>query len=223
MSKRQDDEQKKAREMMQQITPRIMHAMRAVPPSGNLQASFYTQYDAVTQFHVAAELPIGNMYRKVDKKWLECYRERLVEETDEALQVIDRMIGRYENQGVPVVGSTYTIEDQADLVQELVDVAYTAMGLGVVFGLPFDTAFGLVHFSNMMKVKDGPVVSEEGKVQKPEGWQPPDLLPLLMQAYADGKEAEKMAAAQAKNATPVAVAVEPVANDPEATEPPKPH
>lgn len=214
----QQDEEKLARKMMQQVTPRIVHAMRSVPPSGQLQAQFYTQYDAAVQFHVAAELPIGNMYRKVSKENLERYKKHINAEVVEMNNVIDRMLAKYEAEGVPVVGTTYTIEDQADLLAEMVDITYSILGLGVVFGLPYDTAFGLIHFANMMKVKDGPVMDSEGKIVKPEGWQPADLLPLLMNAYAEGKAAEEQAQQMARTAVAGA------ANEPAAeSTPAKPH
>ena len=44
----------------------------------------------------------------------------------------------------------------------------------------YDDAFNEVHRSNMAKLVDGKVIRrEDGKVLKPEGWQPPQLAQFL--------------------------------------------
>ena len=44
----------------------------------------------------------------------------------------------------------------------------------------YDDAFNEVHRSNMAKLVDGKVIRrEDGKVLKPEGWQPPNLPQFL--------------------------------------------
>jgi predicted HAD superfamily Cof-like phosphohydrolase len=44
----------------------------------------------------------------------------------------------------------------------------------------YDDAFNEVHRSNMAKLVDGKVLRrDDGKVLKPEGWQPPQLAQFL--------------------------------------------
>lgn len=176
---------KDAKKQLMKVTPRLIQAMQSIQPSGTVQASFYTQYDAVAQFHVAAELPMGNMATRAKVEDLEHYRQRIREEVvQELLPTLERMI----NKSQDVVG--YTLEDQADLLKEMVDSVYVIMGLGIILGLPFDTGFSIVHFANMMKVKDS-AGKEAGtnKIVKPEGWEPADLVPLLIATVEEAKQA----------------------------------
>ena len=47
--------------------------------------------------------------------------------------------------------------------------------------VPFNEAWAVVHVSNMAKLgPDGkPIYREDGKILKPEGWQPPDIGAVL--------------------------------------------
>ena len=74
-------------------------------------------------------------------------------------------------------------EGQNDLVEiadALADIIYIACGTAVSYGIPLDDVFESVHASNMAKLVDGKVIRRaDGKVQKPEGWQPPDIKRIL--------------------------------------------
>ena len=52
---------------------------------------------------------------------------------------------------------------------------YVEIGTALQLGIPLDRVWTEVHRSNMAKVADGVVLNEMGKVQKPEGWEPPDV------------------------------------------------
>ncbi|MFC5986958.1 hypothetical protein [Marinicrinis lubricantis] len=66
-----------------------------------------------------------------------------------------------------------TIEDQADA---LIDLIYFAMGTFVEMGVRPEKLFEIVNEANMSKLwPDGePHFNEQGKIVKPEGWQPPE-------------------------------------------------
>lgn len=63
-----------------------------------------------------------------------------------------------------------TIEDQADA---LTDMIYFILGTFALMGVRPEAIFDIVHYANMGKVgSDGKVMrNEQGKIQKPEGWQ----------------------------------------------------
>lgn len=55
----------------------------------------------------------------------------------------------------------------------IADIIYVALGAAVTFGIDIEPIWTLVHESNMRKVGGGK--DENGKVVKPEGWQPPNV------------------------------------------------
>mgnify|MGYP001604260912 CR=1 FL=1 len=74
------------------------------------------------------------------------------------------------------------VQPMADVAKEPADRIYVLLGHAATMGLTrFDEIFAEVHRSNMSKLGlDGkPVLREDGKVMKPEGWQPPDLSGLV--------------------------------------------
>jgi predicted HAD superfamily Cof-like phosphohydrolase len=71
-----------------------------------------------------------------------------------------------------------------EVADALADIIYIACGTAVSYGIPLDEIFEEVHASNMAKLVDGKVIRrEDGKIQKPEGWQPPNISAIL-QKYA---------------------------------------
>ena len=78
----------------------------------------------------------------------------------------------------------YTIaENENDLIEiadALADIIYIACGTAVSYGIPLDNVFEEVHRSNMAKLVDGKVLRrEDGKIQKPASWTPPDIEGVL--------------------------------------------
>lgn len=71
--------------------------------------------------------------------------------------------------------------DLVEVADALTDLDYVVTGAHRVWGLPQDALFALVHENNMSKLgPDGkPIKDATGKVQKPEGWAPPDVAGLL--------------------------------------------
>lgn len=72
----------------------------------------------------------------------------------------------------------------ASVLDACVDLVYVVCQFANSLNLPFDEAFEEVHRSNMAKRgPDGKVTyREDGKVLKPPGWTPPNLLLVLEQA-----------------------------------------
>lgn len=72
--------------------------------------------------------------------------------------------------------------DLVEILDALGDIAYILAGTVLNHGMQhvFDDAFDEIHASNMAKLVDGKVLRrEDGKVMKPDGWQPPNLAALL--------------------------------------------
>lgn len=70
--------------------------------------------------------------------------------------------------------------DLENIAKELADIIYIVCGTAASYGIPLDKVFDEVHKSNMTKLVDGkPIRREDGKILKPEGWQPPDIKSIL--------------------------------------------
>jgi len=71
------------------------------------------------------------------------------------------------------------------LADDIIDAIYVIDGLSNLFGLPRDVLFQEVHKTNMAKAqKDGEgnlivMRRADGKILKPEGWQPPNLRSII--------------------------------------------
>jgi predicted HAD superfamily Cof-like phosphohydrolase len=74
--------------------------------------------------------------------------------------------------------------DIVEIADALADIIYIALGTAVSYGIPLDKVFEEVHRSNMAKLVDGKVLRRaDGKVQKPEGWSPPDIAGVLKKSH----------------------------------------
>ena len=72
--------------------------------------------------------------------------------------------------------------DLVEVLDALADIGYILAGTVINHGMQniYDDAFNEVHRSNMAKLVDGKVIRrDDGKVLKPEGWQPPQLAQFL--------------------------------------------
>jgi len=73
--------------------------------------------------------------------------------------------------------------DWPEVIDGLCDLIYVCLGTAVEMGINLAPFFAEVHRSNMTKV--GGTLDENGKLQKPEGYQPPQIRELL--EFALGK------------------------------------
>ncbi len=72
----------------------------------------------------------------------------------------------------------------ADIAGELVDKIYVAIGTALEYGLPLQNVWNAVHAANMAKLgPDGkPLMREDGKIIKPEGWKRADIDSIVYRA-----------------------------------------
>ena len=72
--------------------------------------------------------------------------------------------------------------DMVEILDALADIGYILAGTISNHGMQhiYDDSFNEVHRSNMAKLVDGKVIRrEDGKVLKPQDWQPPNLAQFL--------------------------------------------
>lgn len=67
--------------------------------------------------------------------------------------------------------------DLPEFTDALADIDYVVEGTRLEFGIDGEPIAAEVHATNMAKV--GGAVRPDGKIQKPDGWSPPDLAGLL--------------------------------------------
>lgn len=120
--------------------------------------------DKVHEFHYRFNRPINDR-PTVDVEEVNKLRVRLLrEEVDELETALDKR---------DKVGVLDALTD----IQYILDGSYWSFGMGHLK----DRAFDIVHEANMAKLGlDGkPIIREDGKILKPEGWQPPQLKHLV--------------------------------------------
>ena len=120
--------------------------------------NFYTD---VKEFHQAFGQRVGKKPELPDMEERDLRKKLLIEEVNE-----------YYN-------AEYA-DDLVEIADALADIIYIACGTAVSYGIPLDRVFTEVHRSNMAKLVDGKVLRRsDGKIQKPEGWTPPDIETIL--------------------------------------------
>ena len=119
-----------------------------------MKHNFYTD---VKEFHQVFGQRVGEKPELPSKEERELRKKLLAEEYTEYV------VAEYKN-------------DLIEIADALADIIYIACGTAVSYGIPLDRLFAEVHRSNMAKLVDGKVIRRsDGKVQKPDGWTPPDV------------------------------------------------
>jgi predicted HAD superfamily Cof-like phosphohydrolase len=68
------------------------------------------------------------------------------------------------------------------------DVIYVICGTAVEFGIDLAPFFAEVHRTNM--AKEGGATRADGKILKPEGWQPPRIAEMLAALMAEARNTD---------------------------------
>jgi len=83
------------------------------------------------------------------------------------------------------MGELIEADSRVDIVEQadaLIDILVVTIGAGLSLGLPMDMLWNEVMRSNLAKIdpETGTVHKRsDGKVLKPEGWQPPNIAAIL--------------------------------------------
>lgn len=113
----------------------------------------------VTAFHLACDVPVRFIPMEP-----EAPRRKL------RIKLIDEEVNR---ELIPAL----IRGDMAKIADGLTDSIYVHVGAAIEYGIPLEKIWEIVQRANMAKVD--PVTGkvrkrEDGKVLKPDGWQPPD-------------------------------------------------
>lgn len=120
-----------------------------------------TMFEMVRDFHTAFGQRVGEKPEFPDYQERELRMRLMKEEVNEYNKAEDN-------------------SDLTNLAVELADIIYIACGTAVSYGIPLDDVFNAIHQANMNKLIDGKVIRrEDGKIKKPEGWQPADIEGIL--------------------------------------------
>jgi len=115
--------------------------------------------EQVLEFHRAFGLPVQPWPAAWIDGDLTALRQRLLDEEVQELR------------------DAVAVGDVVEIADALADIAYIVAGTAVVHGIDLDAVIREVHRSNMAKLgPDGrPILRADGKVLKPEGWEPPRI------------------------------------------------
>lgn len=139
-------------------------------------------YEMVRDFHEAFKHHVrttpdtGQVVEKVRDLRIELIREEFEELCEAALgKEVWVMIEHKPG------GSIMNKPDIVGVADALADIMYVVSGMALVYGIDLDAVFEEVHRSNMNKLgPDGkPIYRDDGKVTKPEGWEPPNIAKVL--------------------------------------------
>ena len=111
-------------------------------------------YDDVKEFHDTFGLTSNNGPTTPSEEDQELAYSLIAEEADEILEAM-------------------ATNDMAGVLDGAIDLIYVALGMLVRYGIRPESAWNLVHTANMAKA--GGVKRADGKMLKPEGWEPPDI------------------------------------------------
>jgi predicted HAD superfamily Cof-like phosphohydrolase len=117
-----------------------------------------TVFDDVMEFQRAMDLAVGD-FAKPDITRDQAMRVRLIEE--EVTELIDALASG----------------DLNGVADALADIQYVVNGAAIVWGINLDNVHAEVHRSNM--TKRGGTLREDGKLLKPEGYEPPQIERVL--------------------------------------------
>ena len=117
------------------------------------------EQELVLQFHKAFGIAISHKPKIPDKKTCELRKKLIEEEFNELKEAIDN-------------------NNMVEAADGLADLLYVIYGTAISFGLDMEPIFDEVHRSNMTKI--GGHKREDGKWIKPETYEPPDLISIIV-------------------------------------------
>lgn len=98
--------------------------------------------------------------------------------TEKAQEIIRNAVNK-DLSNIDIENETQKITEQCDAI---IDVIYYALNCAAKQKFPLNEIFAEVHRANMSKAINGKFQKrEDGKIIKPEGWQPPNLEKIIIE------------------------------------------
>lgn len=102
---------------------------------------------------------------------------------EHALAILNESLAKIDTGGDPF--SYDPVETCANQADAIVDFAYYGLNVAAAHGMDLDPVFHLVHDANMYKVRSDIIRrNSDGKVLKPPGWTPPDIVSEMKRQIA---------------------------------------
>lgn len=95
--------------------------------------------------------------------------------SDEKVKILRKKLHLEEFEELTRALDSNDLEEIAD---GIVDLIYVLIGTAISYGIDIRPVWAEVHRANMKKVGGGQ--RADGKIMKPEGWQPPDIKGVLL-------------------------------------------
>ena len=130
----------------------------------------------VKEFYLAINTQLPEQPTLPDRDRLALHRTLVSEEYQECMAIFDHLLTDGSDS------ETHFVQ----LVHELVDLLYVAYGALNACGVEADELFAEIHRANMDKTK-GPR-REDGKLLKPAGWQPANLVDIIQRQREQGTD-----------------------------------
>jgi predicted HAD superfamily Cof-like phosphohydrolase len=118
----------------------------------------FDPFAAVLEFHRTLGVRVGGRPEVPDHSTVQLRLRLIREELDELEQAV-------------------SASDIVEAADALADILYVVYGTAISFGVDVRPVFEEVHRSNMTKA--GGPTRDDGKVLKPDGWQPPAIGAIL--------------------------------------------
>lgn len=125
-----------------------------------------------------------NVFEAVRKFWEIGHPDKIGEEPAFPAQEVQDLNLRLIREEFDELQLASEDDDLVEVADALADLIYVAVGMGITHGIPLEKVFAEVQRTNMAKYPGGVVTRRpsDGKVVKPEGWEPPLIGPILNEA-----------------------------------------
>lgn len=157
-------------------------------------ATFPTYFDLYNAFAEACDIPKGSLIEPPNRPQVEL-----------ACRLVDEEWNKETLPALQKWAKNPSLENLVEVADGIGDTIYVLCQLARAMGVPLNQIFNAIHSANMQKVDPATrkvTKREDGKVLKPEGWEPPDIFGIL-EVYANREcvKAGKMGAENWPKAT----------------------
>lgn len=124
----------------------------------------------LVDFHTKFGLDVNEKPVRPSTSVITLRRNLIEEEMHETMDALDELIEAVDDPEAKLIAL-------ANIADGIVDSIYVLIGTAVSLGIDLGPVWAAVHQANMAKV--GGATREDGKILKPEGWTPPNIVELI--------------------------------------------